>query len=83
MNSMYRVNHSRFVLEVIPDDGTVIIWDIDLEDALANYINGADPLAPYPPSSIVASGLTEEEAFDWLMETLRLEREYIPVTRIQ
>ena len=82
MNVMYRVNSSKFLLEIMPD-GSVMIWDSELESALSGYVNGADPLAPHPPSPIVASGLTEEEAFDWLMEALRLERAYIPVTRIQ
>jgi len=79
---MYRVNSSKFLIEVMPD-GSVMIWDSELESALSGYASGADPLAPHPPSPIVASGLTEEEAFDWLMEALRLERAYIPVTRIQ
>ena len=80
MNVMYRVNSSKFLIEVIPD-GSVMIWDSELESALSDRV--MDPLAPHPPSPIVASGLTEEEAFDWLMEALRLERAYIPVTRIQ
>ena len=82
MNVMYRVNSSKFLIEVMPD-GSVMIWDTELEDGLADYVNGADPLAPRPPSPIVASELTEEEAFDWLVEALGLEREYVPVTRIQ
>ena len=82
MNVMYRVNSSKFLLEVMPD-GSVTIWNSELEDALSDYVNGADPLAPHPPSPIVASGLTEEEVFDWLMKMLELDRAYIPVTRIQ
>ena len=82
MNVMYRVNSSKFLIEVMPD-GSVMIWDSELESALSGYASGADPLAPRPPSPIVASGLTEEEAFGWLMGALRLDREYIPVTRIQ
>ena len=82
MNVMYEVNNSKFLLEVMPD-GSVMFWDSELEDTLSDYVDRADPLAPHPPSPIVASGLTEEQAFDWLMEALGLEREYIPVTRIQ
>jgi len=79
---MYEVNESKYLLEIEPD-GTVTIWDQELEEGLVGYVNGADPLAPHPPSPIVASGLTEEEAFEWLMKALGLEYPYVPVTRIQ
>ena len=79
---MYEVNESKYLLEIEPD-GTVTIWDQELEEGLVGYVDGADPLAPRPPSPIVASGLTEEEAFDWLVEALGLERPFVPVTRVQ
>ncbi len=82
-NRMYSVNGSnRFVLEVVPDS-SVIIWDTEIEAALQDLPNGIGPLLARAPSPIIASGLTQEEAFDWLMEELRLDREFIPVTRIQ
>ena len=82
MNPMHRINGSHFVIESL-DDGSVIVWDMKLERALDEWIDQGMPMETRPPFPIVASGLSEEEAFDWLMEKLGLEVEYIPLTRIQ
>lgn len=82
MNKMFRVNHSRFIIEQC-EDGSVIIWDAALEDALDEWVRQGMPMEVRPPFPIVAQGMTEEEAFDWLVEEMGLERAYMPVTRIQ
>lgn len=81
-NYMYTVNGSKYAIELLPDR-SVIIWDTELEEALVDYVDRGNPLAPHPPSPIVASGLTETEAHDWLMEKLHPEYPCLPVTRVQ
>ena len=81
--TIFRVNGSRFLVELSLEK-SVTIWDTELEEAALEW-GGCEeiPNGIYPPSPIVAEGLTEEEAFDWLMEALGLEYAYIPVTRVQ
>lgn len=81
-NSMFRVNDSPFVIELLPD-GDVVIWDANASEALDEWVMRGMPMEMRPPFPIVAQGMTEEEAFDWLAEEMGLERPYVPVTRIQ
>lgn len=82
MSRMYRVNNSPFVLELLPG-GEVLVWDANRAEDLDEWVLQGMPMEMRPPFPLVAQGLTEEEAFDWLVEELGLERPYIPVTRIQ
>jgi len=68
------VGGSRFLLFLL-EDGTASIWDND-------YINTADPLALHPPSPIVATRLTVEEAIDWITEALGVDRAHLPIKMI-
>lgn len=77
---IFQVNNSKYLLEILPD-GLVTIWDTELESATLEWESCEEmPNGILPPSPIVAAGLTEEEAFNWLAERLG---PHVPVTRIQ
>ena len=64
---IFRVNGSRYLLEM-EEDKRVTVWhDGEGEE----------------PGYIIIDDLSEEEAFDWLAEVLRVESQYIPVTRVE
>ena len=78
---VFRVNGTKYLLEV--RGGLCTIWDTEIESASLDWGSCEEmPNGVFPPSPVVAEGLTEEEAFDWLMEALGLDRAFIPMTRV-